>query len=348
MRVDDVSGLIHSGKYNEAIELMAARLGVRAATYDPANRSDEVMIDAGGAIKLGRRAFFSPFPVKGKKASHPSESWLASSLVHASVRWEQRNGQHYRWGVNGTQGSLINEVEAYKAELENASRTGLTTREAAEVRQRYEKKLGLIRPPLNSQVANGQYGVPDIYQIPRPGAPSPLPDLQLVARDFTAGLLKQGFQRFASLEAAGRSMSEQAFKKTRKQSGDNISQPEYGGLIFKYGGSWWGQPPVPGQASKGGPVAFVDFEEIRIKLVSGLSAAGLSITRIVIQGLYHSHPSQPDLSGDDRISAGRLANLPKLGAMPLEFQASFVWGPKTEFLGGKDPDGKLYSYYPNR
>jgi len=89
-----------------------------------------------------------------------SASWLASSLFHESIHWDQQYGPKYRFGT-------INDVEAYKAEIDNSKRFGLTPEEIKEVRSRYDRELRGLRPPYDDQVRKGDYSVPDIYQVPR-------------------------------------------------------------------------------------------------------------------------------------------------------------------------------------
>jgi len=163
-------------------------------------------------------------------------------------------------------------------------------------------------------------------------------------------LTKAGFQEFKTLDEAGKSMSKQVFDATRKDSGDPNYQKEFGGFIVKYGGSYWGAPMVAGTASEGGTIASVDLNDMQKSLVKGLVGAGgaAMLKGSTVVGMFHSHPSQPDLSAKDQGVAKVLSGETKLGGLKMAFQASFVWGPRSSFLGGRDPTGKLYSYYPRR
>jgi hypothetical protein len=170
----EIRRAIDGGHYDRAIKLTAARFNLKVAVFDRAKRTGEVSIGALGEVTLGKAAFFFGYNAKKHKAGRASPSWLASSMLHATVRSDQRSEEHYRWGRDGTQGGLINEAEAYKAELDNASRVGLKPDEAAEIRQRYEKRLALIRPPYDGQVRAGNFSMPEVYENPvaRKAAPA--------------------------------------------------------------------------------------------------------------------------------------------------------------------------------
>lgn len=159
--VDEIRRAIAQGQHQRAIDLTLRRfptLKVTAFTYNK-DLTEEGRIQVRN-IEIGPGAFYWP-------DHHASPSWLASSMYHETVHYDQRFGPKYRWGRGaGGQGGHINEAEAYKAEVDHARQYGLTPAELAEAQRRYNQELGILRPPYNVQVQRGDFSVPDIFLIP--------------------------------------------------------------------------------------------------------------------------------------------------------------------------------------
>jgi hypothetical protein len=68
--------------------------------------------------------------------------------------------------------------------------------------------------------------------------------------------------------------------------------------------------------------------------------------------MVHSHPDLPGFQAvdDPEIAAfdvlSKWKSWDEKGNVPMNFQHSYIWGPRSEDLGGRDPVGKLYTYPP--
>ena len=88
-------------------------------------------------------------------------------------------------------------------------------------------------------------------------------------------------------------------------------------------------------------------------LIRHISQAAINPSDIVIVGMVHSHPSLPGFMAthDPDIDTFNFLAGSKTwqdkGAVPMNFQHSYIWGPRSAQLGGLDPTGQLYSYPPN-
>lgn len=106
-----------SGSHHQAIRLAIQIGGIDTSVaagiqFDPALPND-ADTSPEGVISIGKSAMLSP-------------AWLVSTLKHEMAH--VRQGREGRW-YNGPQGTALNEVEAYDAELAGAEASGLTTLE---------------------------------------------------------------------------------------------------------------------------------------------------------------------------------------------------------------------------
>jgi hypothetical protein len=71
--------------------------------------------------------------------------------------------------------------------------------------------------------------------------------------------------------------------------------------------------------------------------------------QVAVIGLVHSHPLRPgfrDARDPDVVTANNLISHRPDKGLRWNFQRSFIWGPRSVWLGGRDPEGKLYRYPP--
>ncbi len=96
-----------------------------------------------GAINIGDKAFKSP-------------GLLATVIGHEHVHAQQAADRWYR----GTQGTELNEVEAYDWELKNAGRFNLTKAEIADIQQRRDKHYNKLNADNKKIVDGGSFVLP--------------------------------------------------------------------------------------------------------------------------------------------------------------------------------------------
>ena len=117
--------LIDAHRYQEAISLATELYGLnirmpkRGVRFNP-DIEGERRTDMHGNIDIGLDAFQSP-------------GWLASSIGHENVRVNQLAED--RWGRD-SKGGIVNEVEAYDWEIQNANTNGLTSSEKQDLTNR--------------------------------------------------------------------------------------------------------------------------------------------------------------------------------------------------------------------
>lgn len=147
-------------------------------------------------------------------------------------------------------------------------------------------------------------------------------------------LLAAARSRPEAAAATGR----QAFLSTRRSGGDPNVQREYGAFIFEYGGHTWTAPLTPGSAQGQGG-AKVNVVQMHNDMIRFVASAGILPNAIVVGGMLHSHPTQPDLSGVDKMVHSDLANparRPQLipSGARWNYRNTYVWGPRNSNLGG--------------
>ena len=157
-REQQVQEAIDTGDYQQAIELAIDLYGIDISdangmpTYSTALSDTSVTYDD-GTVEIGSDFFTTP-------------GLLATTLGHEMVHTHQL--AEGRWYLE-EQGVIMNEVEAYDWELQNAAANGLSQAEIDEItllRSLYYDVLTAENQALADQ---------GIYNLPLPAAPTPTP-----------------------------------------------------------------------------------------------------------------------------------------------------------------------------
>lgn len=122
----EIQDLIKQGKKQEAIDKAIKYYKIdtsktKSVTYDPKNKG-EAVTSKDGTVKIGDKAFSSP-------------NWLGSSIGHEveiHVNEQAKKGNWY----TGTQGTALQEVQAYDYEIANAKRYGTSKKDIADLKAR--------------------------------------------------------------------------------------------------------------------------------------------------------------------------------------------------------------------
>ena len=140
IRADDRQGAVDEAIKQYGIDVSGVKGKV---VYDPSTPGEgETAKD--GTVRIGDEAFLSP-------------AWLASSIGHEAQHAQQaRDG---RWN-DTAQGRAMNETEAYKWELNNADKNGLTAIEQKTLNRRYNQKYNTLTPENKARADAGTFTVP--------------------------------------------------------------------------------------------------------------------------------------------------------------------------------------------
>jgi len=85
-----------------------------------------------------------------------SPGWLASALGHEAVHIRQmKEGRLYPMKGENKQGALMNDVECFQWELDNAARNGLAPDEIDSIRDMMENKYLSLREANQERVNRG-------------------------------------------------------------------------------------------------------------------------------------------------------------------------------------------------
>jgi WXG100 family type VII secretion target len=140
IRADDRQGAVDEAIKQYGIDVSAVKGKV---VYDP-NTPGEGETSKDGTVRIGNDAFLSP-------------GWLASSIGHEALHAQQaRDG---RWN-DTAQGRAMNETEAYKWELDNADKNGLSAIDQKPLQRRYNQKYNTLTPDNKARADAGNFKVP--------------------------------------------------------------------------------------------------------------------------------------------------------------------------------------------
>jgi proteasome lid subunit RPN8/RPN11 len=199
--------------------------------------------------------------------------------------------------------------------------------------------------PIDPPIDLPPISVPPPSPAPPPSPPPSPPPVDPVPermQRLRAGGATSSGTRAAAASAAGR----QGFLKARSSAPNARQRIEYGAFIFEYGGQTWTAPLTPGESQSQGE-ASVDLNSMHKDMIKVISAANIRPKEIVVVGMVHSHPSQPDLSPLDKQRHEELADPNRQqGIVPSgatwNYRNTYVWGPRNDQLADKDPEGTLW------
>lgn len=140
IKADDRQGAVDEAIKQYGIDVSGVKGKV---VYDPSTPGEgETAKD--GTVRIGDEAFRSP-------------AWLASSIGHEAQHAKQASDG--RWN-DTAQGRAMNETEAYKWELNNADKNGLTDLEQKTLNRRYNQKYNTLTPENKARADAGNFRVP--------------------------------------------------------------------------------------------------------------------------------------------------------------------------------------------
>ena len=140
IKADDRQGAVDEAIKQYGIDVSAVKGKV---VYDP-NTPGEGETAKDNTVRIGDEAFCSP-------------AWLASSIGHEAQHAQQ--AKDGRWN-DTAQGRAMNETEAYKWELNNADKNGLTDLDKKTLNRRYNQKYNTLTPENKARADAGNFTVP--------------------------------------------------------------------------------------------------------------------------------------------------------------------------------------------
>lgn len=148
MRPTDVASLIQEGAWQAAIDAATANHEIDTSRVKGGVVYDATLAEEGATARDGR--------VRIGSAAFRSAAWLASTIAHEVEVHLNRQAMTGR-GYTVSEGTALQEVEAYDYEIQQAAHFGLSASEVIELRRRRMFYYQWLSPDNQAKADAGDY-----------------------------------------------------------------------------------------------------------------------------------------------------------------------------------------------